>query len=168
MRKLLLLFLPLSFLIGSGTPAKIKYSCIPCGRDCDKVTRSNSGTCDDCGMEMVDRTTIKFPTIEADDICAYIVAHPGVVLLDCRTPEEFKGNGDPNYGSLNNAINIPIGELDLRVAELAQFKDREIVVYCSHSHRSPQVAYKLSIAGFKKVSNMNDGMSVLKQRSCAH
>jgi rhodanese-related sulfurtransferase len=48
------------------------------------------------------------------------------------------------------------------MGELAKYKNKEIIVYCSHSHRSPGASYMLSQNGFKKVTNMQGGMSVWK------
>ncbi|MBK9570546.1 MAG: rhodanese-like domain-containing protein [Chitinophagaceae bacterium] len=39
-----------------------------------------------------------------------------------------------------------------------------MVVYCSHSHRSPRASYMLTQNGFKHVTNMQQGMSVWKER----
>jgi len=49
---------------------------------------------------------------------------------------------------------------------LAPYKEKEIIVYCSHSHRSPQACYILTQNGFSNVTNMNGGMSVMKDKSC--
>ena len=47
----------------------------------------------------------------------------------------------PDFGRLKNAINIPIQQLDKRLAELEQHKGKQIIVYCSHSRRSPQASW---------------------------
>jgi rhodanese-related sulfurtransferase len=147
-------------------PMEEKYRCLPCGQDCDIAVYSSEGKCSQCQMELVRSSTITFTTIRQDEICNYISKHPSVVLLDVRTKEEFVGSADPNFGTLKNAINIPIGEINSRIGELAKFKDSEIVVFCSHSHRSPQVSYLLTQKGFRKVINMNGGMSVVFDKAC--
>jgi rhodanese-related sulfurtransferase/DNA-directed RNA polymerase subunit RPC12/RpoP len=143
-----------------------KYKCLPCGQECDKDEYSSGGKCDHCGMELVKSSTVIFKTIKAEEICDYISRHPTAVLLDVRTKEEFEGTAEPNFGTLKNAINIPIGEINDRIRELSKFKSREIVVFCSHSHRSPQVSYLLTQNGFKKVTNMDGGMSVVTDVAC--
>ena len=55
-------------------------------------------------------------------------------------------------------------ELQARMAELEKHKGKEIVVYCSHSHRSPRASYMLTEAGFKNVTNMTGGMNVWKDQ----
>lgn len=141
------------------------YQCTPCGQDCDKPTYTKPGTCTLCNMPLVKKSDIMFRTIQPSEICGYIQKHPGVVLLDVRTTGEFDGETD-NYGTLKNAINIPIQELPGRIAELADFKDKEIIVYCSHSRRSPRASYFLTQNGFKNVVNMEGGMSVMSDNSC--
>jgi rhodanese-related sulfurtransferase/DNA-directed RNA polymerase subunit RPC12/RpoP len=143
-----------------------KYKCMPCGRDCDNTIHSAPGKCASCHMDLVKSDGITFKNIEPALLCDYIKAHPKTILLDVRTKEEFEGKANPNFGSLKNAINIPIQELKNRVSQLESYKDREILVYCSHSHRSPQAAYQLSQLGFKQIKNMSGGMSELKDKDC--
>ena len=83
-----------------------------------------------------------------------------------RTKEEFEGKADPDFGTLKNAINIPIQELENRISEISRYKNQEIIVFCSHSHRSPQASYILTQNGFKDIINMTGGMSTLTDKSC--
>lgn len=142
------------------------YACIPCGYDCDKEQFDKPGTCPHCKMELVLRSEIKFKTITPDKICAYIKSHPATILLDVRTKEEFEGKAEPNFGTLKNAINIPVQELEKRIGELNKYRKSDILVFCSHSHRSPRASFLLGKHGFGKVTNMSGGMSVLNDRSC--
>lgn len=142
------------------------YQCIPCGSDCDKENFETTGTCPHCKMKLVKRATVNFKTIEPVDLCNYIQTHPDVVLLDVRTKEEFEGKKEPFFGTLKNAINVPVQELETRLSELSPYKEKEIIVYCSHSHRSPRASYILTQNGFSNVTNMAGGMSVIKDRSC--
>ena len=143
-----------------------QYTCIPCGYDCDKLTYAKPGTCAHCQMPLVKKSTIVFTSIQPSAICKYIAGYPGVVLLDVRTREEFEGKANPNFGSLRNAINIPVQELETRISELNAYKKKQIIVYCSHSHRSPRASYLLTQNGFTNVTNLAGGMSVLKDISC--
>lgn len=142
------------------------YQCMPCGQDCDKTTFNKPGECPICHMELVKKSTVTFRSISPTEICNYLVQHPdNVVVLDVRTVAEFEGKTD-NYGTIKNAINIPIQELESRVVELNGYKDKEIIVYCSLSRRSPRASYFLSRHGFKNVVNMEGGMSVMTDNSC--
>src|SRR5262245_34080046 len=140
------------------------YVCLPCGSDCDSTTHKGPGTCDRCGMALVKRSTITQKNIEPKDLCSFISkeGNSNVLLLDVRTVAEYEGKAGDDYGRLNGAVNIPIQELEKRMNELKDWKDKQVVVYCSHSHRSPRASYLLSQNGFKNVTNMLGGMSVWK------
>jgi len=142
------------------------YQCLPCGNECDKARYNTAGKCTHCGMQLVLAATIHFEEISSATICDYIKQHPQTVLLDVRTKAEYEGTTDPNFGTLKGAINIPIQELALRLTELEKYKDKEILVFCSRSHRSPQAAYLLTQNGFQKVVNMSGGMSVVNDTAC--
>src|SRR5215203_1974918 len=139
--------------------ATTDFVCMPCGRDCDKQFYSQQGECPHCNMQMVEKSTVVFDNIAPADICDYIAANPGVILLDVRTSDEFNGKAKPDFGRLKNAVNIPIQELNKRMSELDGHKGKQIIVYCSHSRRSPQASWMLTQNGFGKIANMAGGMS---------
>jgi rhodanese-related sulfurtransferase len=117
-------------------------------------------------MPLVKTSSIKFKTIEPSELCDYISRNPNVVLLDVRTKAEFEGKANPNFGAIKNAINLPIQELETKLDLLNAYKDKQIIVYCSHSRRSPRASYILSQNGFKNVMNMAGGMSVMNDKNC--
>lgn len=147
-------------------PVTVEYVCLPCGRDCDNAIYTKPGICGHCNMKQVEKSGVVFNKVEPEQLCYFIdsIGEKNMLLLDVRTPEEFDGRADDKFGSLKNAINIPVQELEERVSELEKYKDKEIIVYCSHSHRSPQASYMLTQNGYKHVTNMQAGMSVWKER----
>ena len=142
-----------------------EYVCLPCGEDCDKIYHKGPGTCSHCNMALVKSSTINHKNIAPQELCDFISkqGNSNVLLLDVRTGNEFEGKAREKFGRLNNAINIPVQELETRLKELSGWKDKQVVVYCSHSHRSPRASYMLSQNGFKNVTNMLGGMSVWKE-----
>lgn len=88
-------------------------------------------------MELVKKSSVTFKNIQPWEICAYVAEHPNVVLLDVRSRDEFEGKMSPELTTLKNAINIPVQELEKRLSDIADLKGREIIVFCSQSHRSP-------------------------------
>jgi len=142
--------------------SSIVYTCVPCGSDCDSAGFDKPGTCSHCNMKLVDKSTIVHKNIEPGKMCS--LDEKNVVFLDVRTPAEFNGTAEDKFGAIKNAINIPVQELETRINELEKYKDKEIVVYCSHSRRSPRASYMLTQNGFKKVTNMLGGMSVWKEQ----
>lgn len=142
------------------------YTCLPCGYGCDTLTYTAPGICSHCNMKLVEKATVKFGTIKPEDICGFITqkGENNIVLLDVRTPEEFNGAAADKFGRLANAVNIPVQQLQQRIHELEKFRNSEIIVYCSHSHRSPAASYMLGQNGFGRVSNLAFGMSEWSKR----
>lgn len=71
------------------------------------------------------------------------------VLLDVRTPEEFKA------GNIAGAVNIPVDELRCRITELP--KNKNIYVYCQVGLRGYLASRILLQNGFEKVFNLSGG-----------
>lgn len=142
-----------------------QYQCMPCGNDCDGQSYDKPGNCPHCHMQLVKKSTVGFRSIKPEEVCSYIAQHPDVVLLDVRTRDEYEGKTD-DYGTLKNAVNIPIQELEERVGELKDKKNKEIIVYCSFSKRSPRASYFLTQNGFKHVINLEGGMSAMTDTNC--
>lgn len=144
----------------SAKQSSEQYACLPCGNDCDHLVFDKPGTCPHCNMRLVLKKDIVFRNITPAQLCDIVAARPDVVLLDVRTPKEFSGKDHENFGHLKNAINIPVQDLESRLTELNAYRNKEIIVYCSHSHRSPRASQLLTENGFKNVKNMTGGMSV--------
>ena len=102
------------------TDKQEEYVCLPCGADCDRDIHKGLGTCRHCNMALVKKSTIKHNDIDPAGLCSFITkAGTGnVLLLDVRTAAEFEGRSGEKYGRLNNAVNIPIQELETRMKEL--------------------------------------------------
>jgi len=141
-----------------------QYVCTPCGSSCDDLISNKPGTCTHCQMALVKKSTVVFKKVEPVQLCSFLTTHKDVILLDVRTKAEFEGTAEEKFGRLKNAINIPVQELEQRIAELEKYRNKEIVAYCSHSHRSPRASYMLTQHGFKKVTNMQGGMSVWQEQ----
>lgn len=76
-----------------------------------------------------------------------------MVILDVRTVGELVGA----LPKIEGAIHIPIQELEDRVGELDQFKNKEIAVVCRTQNRSSRAAKYLREKGFDAKS-VNGGM----------
>ena len=100
--------------------SQLDYVCLPCGSGCDTIFHKGPGTCSHCNMTLVKHSTIKHKNVEPQDLCAFMAKQEGnnVLLLDVRTTAEFEGRAAEKYGRLNNAVNIPIQELEARMKEL--------------------------------------------------
>lgn len=152
------------FIICFSLTAQTKdFVCQPCGNSCDEQVYTEGGTCTICNMPLVEKSSIKFSNLSIEEMCKRLAANPKIVLLDVRSPGEFNGTNKeiPTFGHFKNAININISELENRLSEIEKFKESEILVYCSHSHRSPRASYLLGTKGFKNVKNMMGGVSTI-------
>ena len=72
---------------------------------------------------------------------------PGAVLLDVRTPQEYR------EGRIPGSKNVPLQELS-RVAGVAAEKDTPIFVYCRSGARSAQTVKALAQMGYINVKNI--------------
>lgn len=143
---------------------KKEYVCTPCGLECDRTVHDKPGACSSCGMALVEKSTVKFKDLSFAELCARLKANPKTVLLDVRSPAEFKGSSEvPSFGHFKNAININVEELPGRIDEIVKYKNQEVLVYCSHSRRSPRATYLLSTNGFNNVANVAGGVSTITQ-----
>tara|TARA_A100001011_G_scaffold109889_1_gene116493 strand:- start:1410 stop:1802 length:393 start_codon:yes stop_codon:yes gene_type:complete len=73
------------------------------------------------------------------------------LFLDVRTEEENLDNAIPN------SLLIPLQELNDRLEELNDFKDKNIIVYCASGSRSANATTFLRRIGFQ-AQNLEGGM----------
>lgn len=71
----------------------------------------------------------------------------GALLIDVRSKAEF------DQGAYPGAINIPLKELNGRLAELGTDTTRPLLVYCASGLRSNQASAVLTKAGFTDLYN---------------
>jgi adenylyltransferase/sulfurtransferase len=88
--------------------------------------------------------------ISAQDLKARLDGGKAPTLLDVRQDWETK------LCRLENAVHIPIEEIELRTEELDP--QSEIVVYCHKGVRSAAVAEYLRSLGFADVKNLAGGV----------
>ena len=72
-------------------------------------------------------------------------------FLDVRTESEFLS------GHIENSIHIPLQELQTRLDEIEQLKQKDIIVYCRSGARSGK-ATNLLIKNNFKVQNLSGGI----------
>jgi len=75
----------------------------------------------------------------------------GAFLLDVREPSEYA------EVHAKDATLIPLGQLQSRLSEIAQYKNKPVVVICRSGRRSAQGAEILRNAGFAQVANVEGG-----------
>jgi rhodanese-related sulfurtransferase len=74
-------------------------------------------------------------------------------LLDVRRPDEYEA------GHIEGAVNIPLAELDGRIAELPQDLDAPMLVYCAVGIRGNFGLVYLKMLGYTNVRNITGGLN---------
>lgn len=91
-------------------------------------------------------------TLSPEEVQERCAAHPEIVLLDVREPDEWEIHHIPG------AILMPMRTLTTRLSELDP--EKETIVICEHGVRSQSVAqFLVAQAQFRNVGNMAGGMS---------
>jgi thioredoxin 1 len=93
-------------------------------------------------------------TVSVSDFQGKLTASAkGAQLVDVRTPEEYAD------GHLKGSVNINInsGDFEQQLGKLN--KDVPVFVYCRSGGRSARAASKMESMGFKKVYNMDGGIT---------
>lgn len=97
--------------------------------------------------------------MSAAEAKAFLASHPEALVLDVREPSEW----NDDLGHIDVAKQIPLGELESRVAELAPYKDKPVIAVCRVGMRSARAANYLASQGFTQVSNLNGGMDAWRR-----
>ena len=79
-------------------------------------------------------------------------ADESFVIVDVRTPAEFA------QGHVPGAINIPVDQVTNRLSELANAKNKDVVLYCRSGKRAGQAAEVLKANGFNKLLHVEGDM----------
>jgi len=70
-----------------------------------------------------------------------------VIIIDVRSSEEYKA------GHIPNAININVDELEGRLNEIEDYKNKPIITYCNSGKKSGKAAETLVNNEFQDVTN---------------
>jgi len=98
-------------------------------------------------MTIVDKKSIIHKSVSPLDLSNFLKSTKNLLILDVHTKGEFEGHGEPDFGTLKNSVNIPISEIE-KGGFKGLDKNKTILVYCSHSHRSSRVSNLLTQNGF--------------------
>lgn len=97
-------------------------------------------------------------SISAEALLARIDAGAAPVILDVRSRLEFVA------GHVPGARHIPFWRVSHRIAELAPFRDAEVVVYCGHGPRAVMAGRTLRRHGFTRISYLEGHFSTWRAR----
>lgn len=97
----------------------------------------------------------EFPSIEyisQKEAEQLIARTKGIVIIDVRNNTEYL------QSHLENAINIPMREINEHLPELEKYKDKPMVIYCNAGYRSKIVAIQLEALGFRRIYVIEHGI----------
>ncbi|MGH0031393.1 MAG: molybdopterin-synthase adenylyltransferase MoeB [Myxococcota bacterium] len=103
-----------------------------------------------CGVPAVEAEAS--PEASAAEVKARLDAGHDLLLLDVREADEVE------TARIEGSRWLPLGEVEARSAELADWKERPVVVYCHHGGRSARACALLRDAGFSDVTNLTGGI----------
>lgn len=104
-----------------------------CSKDTDT---SNTGYKDIKGEE-----TVKLMD-DTDDL----------LILDVRDENEYEA------GHIEDAVHVSVDDVEKRMSEFEDYKDKTVLVYCRVGKRSAKASETLSKNGFENVYNAEDGV----------
>jgi rhodanese-related sulfurtransferase len=143
---------------------KAGYVCPPCGCSNDGKVFKEPGKCPACSMILLNKDNksegLNYANLDPEEVCELQSRVTNVLFLDVRTEGEF--NRSP-LGRIKDAKHIHVEELGSRIKELAEYKNKEIIVYCLVGIRSARASEYLAENGFTKVNNMLGGMELWNQ-----
>ena len=102
-------------------------------------------------IEVVEYDKPQYRTLTAIE-AANLIRDQSPLILDVRTPQEYSS------GRIENSVLIPVQELQRRYAELSEFKNDDIFIYCATGNRSTVAAKILIDNGFTRIYNLRYGI----------
>ena len=91
--------------------------------------------------------------ITVEELHDRLESDPPDLIIDVRSVDDYNGE----KGHLPNAVSIPMLELESRIDEIAEYKDKEIVTMCPGGGLSLVAVDILQEAGFKDVKSLKGG-----------
>jgi rhodanese-related sulfurtransferase len=104
-------------------------------------------------------TNFKSPKADINVDEAFTLSKQGALIIDVREPDEL---AEISY-DVSNIKNIPLGELEARLAEVP--KDKQVIVVCKRGGRSSKAFNLLKEKGFENISNMEGGMEAWSEKA---
>ncbi len=81
-----------------------------------------------------------------------LINHEDALVIDVREEGLYKS------GHIVNALNIPVGLMDSKLAELEKHRDKPIILVCRTGQVAARGCVELSRKGFKNLFKLRGGM----------
>ena len=82
-----------------------------------------------------------------------LAAAPGAVLVDVRTPEEYRA------GHIKGSVLVPLDLLEDRIGQVAPERDTPLYLYCRSGARSGRAVNVLRGMGYTQLINLGGIMN---------
>ena len=102
-------------------------------------------------MDAYKRKLLGFRDIKPQE-AVRLINHEGAIPLDVREDKEY------GEGHILNALHIPYGMIEQRLADLEPYKGQGLIVYCRSGQRSAQASAVLRRQGYDRVYKLSGGM----------
>ena len=107
-----------------------------------KTNKTNKTTTSNSTANTNGAKTNEIRHVSMNDIVKIMEENKDYVIVDVRTPDEYK------EGHIPNAINIPNETINETVYNKLKDKNQLILIYCRSGSRSRQAAYKMQKLGY--------------------
>jgi adenylyltransferase/sulfurtransferase len=105
-----------------------------------------------CGMTPQDERSVVLRETTPAELDAARKRGEELLLLDVREPAEHA------RARIEGARLLPLGQLEARLEELADWRRRRVVIHCHHGGRSARACALLRQHGFEQVENLAGGI----------
>jgi uncharacterized membrane protein YdjX (TVP38/TMEM64 family) len=95
------------------------------------------------------------PMIDIPEFRQRLDAEKNLLVLDVRTADDFVGE----QGHIEEAVNIPVEDLQQRMEEIGNFLERPVAIVCRTDKKSAKAALLLTEEGFADVHIVRGGMT---------
>ena len=100
----------------------------------------------------------EWPEITADKLRHRVNSDNPPLLIDIRSPEEYNGTDETNtYGHIPDAISVSILDLETKLEDLKEYRNKEIVTMCPGGGLSLVAVDILTKAGFTDAKSLKGG-----------
>lgn len=101
--------------------------------------------------QLVEKARQSIQEVSVDKAAETLSQDAKSCVIDVREADEFE------QGHLKNAVNIPRGTLEFKIADTVSQADTPIVVYCKTGGRAALSAQALHTLGYQNVTSIEGG-----------
>jgi rhodanese-related sulfurtransferase len=113
-----------------------------------------------CRTIGVSRTASGFAEVSPMVASEMILDSNQVVVLDVRSPEQYRGP----EGHIGGSLNAPFDSIERQLPELLPYQNQTVLVYGETSNDGALAAKLLTVAGFRNVVHVTGGMQAWIER----